>query len=112
MNNTRDDRVGAVMLRSTAYGLADRFRALLLSAVSNSRVHAVWQRVAQPWAASSWADRRRAGGTLVVVASIWHALLLLMFGEYASRLVFALPAIAGSIGTLAILSASSFLARR
>ena len=112
MNNTRDDHVGAPLLRSTAYGLADRFRALLVSAVSNSRLKSAWEHIAQPWAASTWIERRRAGGTLVLVASIWHVLVVVTFGDYASGLVFALPAIAGFIGALAILSASPFLARR
>ena len=112
MNNTRDDDVGAPLMRSTAYGVADRVRALLVSAVSNSRVHSAWQHVAQSWAASSWVERRRAGGTLVLVASVWHALMLATFGDYASGLVFVVPFIAGFIGALAILSTSPFLARR
>jgi hypothetical protein len=112
MSNTQDDQAGAALQRSTAYVLADRVRAMFVSAVSNSRITSIWRRVAQPWASSSWAERRRAGGTLVLVASIWHVMLLLMFGEYASRLVFALPAIAAFIGALAIVSASPRLARR
>ena len=112
MNDARNDQAGAPLLRSTTYGLADRFRALLVSAVLNSRVNSVWQRISQPWAASSWVERRRAGGTLVLVASVWHALMLATFGDYASRLVFVVPLIAGFIGALAILSTSPFLARR
>jgi hypothetical protein len=112
MNNTSDDRVGAALRRSTTYGVADRLRALVVSAVSNSRVNSAWQRITQAWAVSSWSERRRAGGTLILVASAWHVLMVVTFGDYASGLVFALPAIAGFIGALAILSASPFPARR
>jgi len=112
MNNVNDDRVGAPVLRSTTYAWANRLRAWFVNVLSNSRVYSIWQLVAHTWAASSWTERRRAGGTAVVVASLWHVLLLLTLGEFASWLVFVVPAIAGFIGALAIVTTSPWLARR
>lgn len=110
--NSEDIAAAAALRRSRIYAWADRGRALLVNAVSHSRVASGWRRIETQQAGSSWAERRAAGGTVLLVASIWHIVLLTTAGEYASRLAFVLPAIAGLIGALAIVSASSVVTRR
>ena len=111
MSNPDSRALDAALRHSRVYALADRCRALLVSAVLHSRVSAGWRRIARQVVSSTWVERRMAAGTIALTASAWHILLVLMFGEYASPLAFALPGLVGALGALAMCSTTQLFRR-
>src|SRR5687767_13454796 len=99
---TDDARLQRALMGSATVAMIDRARVVLLSAIARSRTSAWVRQRRDTWVATPWPRRRRVSGVVLLVAAIVHVVLVIAAGDPAGWFWLIVPALAASVGVLAI----------
>lgn len=106
MHNT-DDTVIALLDGSVLVSLLERVRERCVAAFDRSSAAGRWRSIVASWSSLRGPERRRQGGTMVLAAVITHVLLLATSSGFHAWVVYILPAIAGVVAALAIVTGAA-----
>src|SRR5688500_4287167 len=99
---TDDARLKRALMSSATVAMIERARTVLLSAVTRSRSAESVRQYREAWIAAPWPRRRLVSGIVLLVAAVVHVVLVRAAGDPAGWFWLIVPALAASVGVLAI----------